>query len=309
MPAGSQPETGQDPAVARTGRVCRTTAPPCLCRLGELPAPCLGPGAPAACPVQRSRSLAEGGSAPGSSAPRPAPSPEHVGSAAWVCACPVPRRSGAVPREGVPPGLGFTEVGRLGLGRGSGLPLRGVSQPRVVQAGSATPQGGVGARSGLRKSGGANLQCLPPFDTPLCFVNQQELEEIRKCGMKNFRNIQVDEANLLTWQGLIVPVSTGASPPAAPGGVGAGPAGASQARKGRVSRPHTQSGDSLLSGPTGPSCPLCSRPALGLCAPVSPLAPRPPPPCASCCLSPCLASLLGSLCPAPALPGVQLLVA
>uniref|UniRef100_G1SHX1 E2 ubiquitin-conjugating enzyme n=1 Tax=Oryctolagus cuniculus TaxID=9986 RepID=G1SHX1_RABIT len=33
----------------------------------------------------------------------------------------------------------------------------------------------------------------------------QELEEIRKCGMKNFRNIQVDEANLLTWQGLIVP--------------------------------------------------------------------------------------------------------
>lgn len=41
----------------------------------------------------------------------------------------------------------------------------------------------------------------------LCFVAFQELEEIRKCGMKNFRNIQVDEANLLTWQGLIVPVS------------------------------------------------------------------------------------------------------
>uniref|UniRef100_A0A8V0ZX10 E2 ubiquitin-conjugating enzyme n=1 Tax=Gallus gallus TaxID=9031 RepID=A0A8V0ZX10_CHICK len=35
----------------------------------------------------------------------------------------------------------------------------------------------------------------------------KELEEIRKCGMKNFRNIQVDEANLLTWQGLIVPVT------------------------------------------------------------------------------------------------------
>ena len=35
----------------------------------------------------------------------------------------------------------------------------------------------------------------------------KEIEEIRKCGMKNFRNIQVDEANLLTWQGLIVPVS------------------------------------------------------------------------------------------------------
>ncbi|XP_037703590.1 ubiquitin-conjugating enzyme E2 L3-like [Choloepus didactylus] len=32
----------------------------------------------------------------------------------------------------------------------------------------------------------------------------KELEEICKCGMKNFRNIQVDEA-ILTWQGLIVP--------------------------------------------------------------------------------------------------------
>ncbi|KAK2537957.1 Ube2l3, partial [Columba livia] len=37
------------------------------------------------------------------------------------------------------------------------------------------------------------------------FGSAEELEEIRKCGMKNFRNIQVDEANLLTWQGLIVP--------------------------------------------------------------------------------------------------------
>ncbi|CDQ83755.1 unnamed protein product [Oncorhynchus mykiss] len=35
----------------------------------------------------------------------------------------------------------------------------------------------------------------------------KELEEIRKSGMKNFRNIQVDESNILTWQGLIVPVS------------------------------------------------------------------------------------------------------
>uniref|UniRef100_A0A8C2LL86 E2 ubiquitin-conjugating enzyme n=1 Tax=Cricetulus griseus TaxID=10029 RepID=A0A8C2LL86_CRIGR len=33
----------------------------------------------------------------------------------------------------------------------------------------------------------------------------QELEEIHKCGMKSFCNIQVDKANLLTWQGLIVP--------------------------------------------------------------------------------------------------------
>lgn len=35
----------------------------------------------------------------------------------------------------------------------------------------------------------------------------QELEEIRRSGMKNFRNIQVEESNLLSWQGLIVPVS------------------------------------------------------------------------------------------------------
>ncbi|XP_027713555.1 ubiquitin-conjugating enzyme E2 L3-like [Vombatus ursinus] len=32
----------------------------------------------------------------------------------------------------------------------------------------------------------------------------KELEEIHKCGMKNFCNIQVDEASLLTWQGFIV---------------------------------------------------------------------------------------------------------
>ncbi|XP_061672979.1 ubiquitin-conjugating enzyme E2 L3b isoform X2 [Syngnathoides biaculeatus] len=33
----------------------------------------------------------------------------------------------------------------------------------------------------------------------------KELEEIRRSGMKNFRNIQVDDSNLLSWQGLIVP--------------------------------------------------------------------------------------------------------
>ncbi|XP_012369628.1 ubiquitin-conjugating enzyme E2 L3-like [Octodon degus] len=33
----------------------------------------------------------------------------------------------------------------------------------------------------------------------------KELEEIRKYGIKNFRNIQVDDANLWTWQGLVVP--------------------------------------------------------------------------------------------------------
>uniref|UniRef100_G3TX94 E2 ubiquitin-conjugating enzyme n=1 Tax=Loxodonta africana TaxID=9785 RepID=G3TX94_LOXAF len=33
----------------------------------------------------------------------------------------------------------------------------------------------------------------------------KELEEICKCGKKNFCNIQVGEANLLSWKGLIFP--------------------------------------------------------------------------------------------------------
>lgn len=35
----------------------------------------------------------------------------------------------------------------------------------------------------------------------------QELNDIRQSGLKSFRDIQVDESNILTWQGLIVPVS------------------------------------------------------------------------------------------------------
>lgn len=34
---------------------------------------------------------------------------------------------------------------------------------------------------------------------------QKELLDIRKSGNKSFRDIQVDEANLLVWQGLLVP--------------------------------------------------------------------------------------------------------
>ncbi|MGH0171573.1 UNVERIFIED_CONTAM: hypothetical protein FKN15_015583 [Acipenser sinensis] len=33
----------------------------------------------------------------------------------------------------------------------------------------------------------------------------QELDEIRKSGMRNFRHIIVDDSNILNWQGLIVP--------------------------------------------------------------------------------------------------------
>ncbi|XP_049838888.1 ubiquitin-conjugating enzyme E2 L3 isoform X2 [Schistocerca gregaria] len=34
---------------------------------------------------------------------------------------------------------------------------------------------------------------------------QKELGDIRSSGMKSFREIQVDDSNILTWQGLIVP--------------------------------------------------------------------------------------------------------
>lgn len=34
---------------------------------------------------------------------------------------------------------------------------------------------------------------------------------MRKSGLKSFRDIQVDEQNILTWHGLIVPVSIGLS--------------------------------------------------------------------------------------------------
>ena len=34
---------------------------------------------------------------------------------------------------------------------------------------------------------------------------QKELQELRETGLKSFRNIVVDEQNILIWQGLIVP--------------------------------------------------------------------------------------------------------
>lgn len=37
----------------------------------------------------------------------------------------------------------------------------------------------------------------------------QELEDIKMSGLKSFRDIQIDEANILIWTGLIVPVSAG----------------------------------------------------------------------------------------------------
>ena len=34
---------------------------------------------------------------------------------------------------------------------------------------------------------------------------QKELQDIRKSGLKSFRDIVVDEQNILQWQGLLVP--------------------------------------------------------------------------------------------------------
>ncbi|KAK9497566.1 hypothetical protein O3M35_004265 [Rhynocoris fuscipes] len=34
---------------------------------------------------------------------------------------------------------------------------------------------------------------------------QKELQDIRQSGLKSFREIQVDDSNILNWQGLIVP--------------------------------------------------------------------------------------------------------
>lgn len=45
-----------------------------------------------------------------------------------------------------------------------------------------------------------------PDDDP-AFVFSQELCDLRASSLKNFTNIQVDESNILTWQGLILPVS------------------------------------------------------------------------------------------------------
>lgn len=46
---------------------------------------------------------------------------------------------------------------------------------------------------------------VPSASFPL--LSLQELDDLRKSNLKIFRNIRVDESNILTWQGLIVPVS------------------------------------------------------------------------------------------------------
>nr|XP_033809517.1 ubiquitin-conjugating enzyme E2 L3 isoform X1 [Geotrypetes seraphini] len=68
----------------------------------------------------------------------------------------------------------------------------------------------ISSHSRKRNKGGGGNQIFPIHlllwkASDFVYEEAEELEEIRKCGMKNFRNIQVDEANLLTWQGLIVP--------------------------------------------------------------------------------------------------------
>ena len=42
----------------------------------------------------------------------------------------------------------------------------------------------------------------------LISLSFQELQDIRSSGIKIFRDIHVDESNILNWQGLIVPVGS-----------------------------------------------------------------------------------------------------
>lgn len=113
--------------------VCTTASPPALTRLAPGPCPCGPPRRPG------SRSSP---AVPGPWRPSCVPcggrsrSPGLVGALSRPLPrarrqrCLGPRRPslGHSPQGGGPPGLGFTEVGHLGLGSGSGPPLR-VSLP------------------------------------------------------------------------------------------------------------------------------------------------------------------------------------
>ncbi|XDB58966.1 hypothetical protein AB1E18_012371 [Capra hircus] len=115
------------------------------------------------------------------SPPPPAPAERVRGGAGWVPAraraslrapAPCPRTAGAAAARAPPPPL-----------------------PRSRKCGGS----GAGRRDAFWASSSTRAKMAASRRL------MKELEEIRKCGMKNFRNIQVDEANLLTWQGLIVP--------------------------------------------------------------------------------------------------------
>lgn len=43
--------------------------------------------------------------------------------------------------------------------------------------------------------------------TPIFFIALQELADIKASGLKSFRDIDVDDRNILIWSGLIVPVN------------------------------------------------------------------------------------------------------
>ncbi|XP_059799703.1 ubiquitin-conjugating enzyme E2 L3 isoform X4 [Hypanus sabinus] len=63
----------------------------------------------------------------------------------------------------------------------------------VAMASSVELLGRYANCRGSSEGGSRILKCL------------MELKDIRESGMKNFRNILVDDTNILSWQGLIVP--------------------------------------------------------------------------------------------------------
>lgn len=89
-------------------------------------------------------------------------------------------------------------------------------------------------------------------DHSVCDSFFQELGDLRASAMKNFTNIQVDESNILTWQGLILPV-----------------------RRHRRRRPRTPGARNLKYARAGAKCTSASRDSSCFSLSLSPPSPLP----------------------------------
>ncbi|XP_059799701.1 ubiquitin-conjugating enzyme E2 L3 isoform X2 [Hypanus sabinus] len=74
----------------------------------------------------------------------------------------------------------------------------------VAMASSVELLGRYANCRGSSEGGSRILKCLM-VSLSKHFMMMDELKDIRESGMKNFRNILVDDTNILSWQGLIVP--------------------------------------------------------------------------------------------------------
>lgn len=96
--------------------------------------------------------------------------------------------------------------GRTGRARGSSSRKRRI--PIYPRDGAMPPKAGF-VYPFFGTSGGPSARKSLSFGFLL--ISLQELGDLRASAMKNFTNIQVDESNILTWQGLILPVSASSS--------------------------------------------------------------------------------------------------